>query len=150
MKNTFVIIFFLTAFVSNAQKNDYYTKKGFAVEGYDVVSYFEGTPKKGDKKITTEYDGVTFSFATKEHLKQFEGNPEKYVPQYGGYCAYAVAAKGKKVSIDPETYEIRDDKLYLFYNSWGTNTLELWKEEGAAKLQAVADKKWEKIGKKKS
>jgi len=148
MKNTLVVLFFLVAFVSNAQKKDYYTKKGFAVEGYDVVSYFEGTPTKGNKKITTEYDSVTFSFSTKEHLEQFKANPEKYVPQYGGYCAYAVAVKGKKVSIDPETYEIRDNKLYLFYNAWGTNTLELWTKEGAAKLQADADKKWEKIYKK--
>ncbi|MFP2995715.1 YHS domain-containing (seleno)protein [Spongiivirga sp. MCCC 1A20706] len=150
MKKILGVLFFLIAFVSNAQSIDYYTKKGFAVEGYDVVSYFDGTPKKGSKSITSEHDGVKFSFSSKANLERFKADPEKYIPEYGGYCAYAVAVKGKKVKIDPETYEIRDDKLYLFYNAWGTNTLELWTKEGAEKLKTDADKKWEKIKKRKS
>ena len=68
-----------------------------------------------------------------------------YVPQYGGYCAYAIADKGKKVSIDPETFEIRDGKLYLFYNAWGTNTLKMWLKEDVKGLQEKADKNWEDI-----
>ena len=68
-----------------------------------------------------------------------------YVPQYGGWCAYALGAKAKKVSIDPETYEIRDGKLYLFYNAFFNNTLESWLEEGPKELQKKADKNWEKL-----
>ena len=56
-----------------------------------------------------------------------------------------IGAKGKKVSINPETFEIRDGKLYLFYNAWGTNTLEMWLEEGVKGLQEKADKKWEDL-----
>ena len=127
---------------------DYNTKKGFVAEGYDVVSYFNSTAVKGNKKFVTDYDGVQFKFSSKENLEIFNTSPKKYVPAYGGYCAYAIGAKGEKVSIDPETFEIRDGKLYLFYNSWGTNTLELWEEEGAEGLKIKADKNWLNINKK--
>jgi YHS domain-containing protein len=126
---------------------DYNTKKGFVAEGYDVVSYFGNKAKKGDKSFTTTYDGVKFKFSSKENLETFKKEPKKYVPAYGGYCAYAIGAKAEKVSIDPETFEIRDGKLYLFYNSWGINTLELWQEEGAEKLKEKADKNWLTINK---
>ena len=127
---------------------DYNTKKGFVAEGYDVVSYFNNTSVKGNKKFVADYDGVQFKFSSKENLEIFNTSPKKYVPAYGGYCAYAIGAKGEKVSIDPETFEIRDGKLYLFYNSWGTNTLELWEEEGAEGLKIKADKNWLNINKK--
>ncbi|AUC21760.1 hypothetical protein BTO15_06405 [Polaribacter sejongensis] len=127
---------------------DYNTKKGFVAEGYDVVSYFNNTSVKGNKKFVADYDGVQFKFSSKENLEIFNRSPKKYVPAYGGYCAYAIGAKGEKVSIDPETFEIRDGKLYLFYNSWGTNTLELWEEEGAEGLKIKADKNWLNINKK--
>lgn len=145
MKNFILLFFTAASFFGFSQENDYYEKKGFVAEGYDVVAYFDGTPIKGNKKFVSEYDGAKFSFSSNENLEKFNASPERFTPQYGGYCAYAVAAKGKKVGVNPETFEIRDGKLYLFYNSWGTNTLELWKEEGAAKLQIAADKKWEKI-----
>jgi len=60
------------------------------------------------------YDGANYKFSTKQHLVTFKTNPKKYIPQYGGYCAYAIAEKSKKVSINPETYDIIDGKLYLF------------------------------------
>ena len=72
------------------------------------------------------------------------------MPQYGGYCAYAVAIKGEKIGVNPKTFQIIDDKLYLFYNKWGVNTLENWNDEGVEKLQVQANENWEKIVKKKS
>ena len=63
------------------------------------------------------------------------------MPQYGGYCAYAIAKDGKKVGVNPKTFEIRDGKLYLFYNSWGVNTLKKWQED-AIEFQKKADKNW--------
>jgi YHS domain-containing protein len=124
---------------------EYNLEKGFVAEGYDVVGYFNNKVEKGDIKFITTYDRVKFKFATKENLETFEKAPKKYIPAYGGYCAYALGAKGKKVSIDPETFEIRDGKLYLFYNSWGTNTLKLWKKEDPEKLKEKADKHWKNI-----
>lgn len=140
-----LFIFLLASLTAYSQKDNYNTKKGFVAEGYDVVAYFSNKTLKGDKKYTTEFDGVKFKFSTKENLDIFIKNPKKYVPAYGGYCAYAIGVKGEKVSINPKTFEIRENKLYLFYNSWGINTLELWKEEGAEDLKQKADNNWTKI-----
>ena len=148
MKNL-VFLFVLGFATSCAQSNDYYIKRGYAIDGYDVVSYFNNQPIKGVKDYTLEFDGVKFKFASEENLNRFKKNPEKYLPQYGGYCAYAIGAKSGKVSIDPETFEIRDGKLYLFYNAWGTNTLELWQQEGTENLKEKADTNWETIKFKK-
>ncbi|MDB2385319.1 YHS domain-containing protein [Polaribacter sp.] len=143
-----VITFLLVAISTTLfSQQDYYTKKGYVADGYDVVAYFSDKAVEGKKEFTTSYDGVKYKFSTKENLEKFKKSPKKYIPQYGGYCAYAIGAKSQKVKIDPETYEIRDGKLYLFYNAWGTNTLTLWNEEGADQLKAKADKNWETIKK---
>lgn len=139
---TIILLVFTTSIF--AQKN-YYTKKGVVAKGYDVVSYFSNEAKEGSKDFSTKYDGVSFYFSSKENLETFQKSPKKYVPQYGGFCAYAMGVKGSKVSIDPETFEIRDGKLYLFYNRGKTNTFQLWKDEGAEQLKAKADKNWAKI-----
>ena len=148
MKKIIFILFvaFSTSLV--AQKN-YYTKKGVVAKGYDVVSYFNKEAKEGSKEFSTEHDGVKFYFSSKENLATFKKNPTKYIPQYGGFCAYAVGAYGKKVSINPETYEIRGGKLYLFYNKGNTNTLNLWVKEGPEELKKKADNNWKKIQSKK-
>ncbi len=130
-----------------AQSKNYNTKKGFVANGYDVVAYFDGQAMKGDAAFTTTYDGVKLKFANADNLKKFTGDPERYLPQYGGYCAYAVAVSGKKVSVNPETFEIRDGALYLFYNSGKNNTLQLWLAESPGDLKRQADKNWENIKK---
>lgn len=129
---------------SNTQSIDYNTKKGYVAEGYDVVAYFDNIAVKGDSQYSTTFDGVKYKFKSQEHLNTFLEHPDKYIPQYGGYCAYAVGESGKKVGINPETFEIRDGKLYLFYNAWGTNTLELWLKNVKG-LQQNADQNWEAI-----
>lgn len=123
----------------------YNTKNGSVANGYDVVSYFKNTAEKGKKEFSTIYDGVNFRFSSKENLNTFKNNPKQYVPQYGGYCAYAIGKTGEKVSINPKTFEIRDNKLYLFYNAWGTNTLDLWIKENPKELQQKADENWRKL-----
>ena len=139
-----ITILFLTISISIFGQ-EYNLKKGYVAEGYDVVAYFSNKAIEGNKKFVTEFDGVKFKFSTKENLEIFKKNPKKYIPAYGGYCAYAVGVKSKKVSVDPETFEIRDKKLYLFYNSWGINTLELWIKEGADDLKKKADANWATI-----
>ena len=151
MRTLFAILFlgFTSSFF--AQKIDYNTKKGYIAEGYDVVSYFiDGKAKEGKKKFQTTYDNVKFKFSSEKNLKLFKENPTKYLPQYGGFCAYAIAAKKTKMHIDAEAYEIRDGKLYLFYNSWLSNKLDDWKEGDTKKLQAKGDKNWEVLKHKKN
>lgn len=145
MKSVTFIVLLLVTFSSSAQKIDYNLKKGYVAEGYDVTEYFNNKAVAGNNKFTATHDGVNYKFVSQENLDKFKANPSQFVPQYGGYCAYAVADKGKKVGIDPKTFEIRDGKLYLFYNSWGVNTLEKWQEEGAEKLKGQADAAWSKV-----
>ncbi|MFY7670650.1 YHS domain-containing (seleno)protein [Tenacibaculum sp. MEBiC06402] len=142
---TAVILFIsLTAF---SQEENYNLKKGAVANGYDVVAYFSNKAVKGSKKLSYTYDDVVFQFSSTENLNTFKANPKKYIPQYGGYCAYAIGVKGEKVGINPKTFEIRDGKLYLFYNSWGTNTLKLWLDENPEELKVKADKNWLSIKK---
>ncbi|MFC4268025.1 YHS domain-containing (seleno)protein [Polaribacter marinivivus] len=149
MKYLILLLFLSQALFS--QQIDYNTKKGFVAEGYDVVSYFtKKAPLKGNKKYEATFENAKFRFATQEHLNLFKENPKKYIPQYGGYCAYAVAAKKTKMYIDADAYEIRDGKLYLFYSSWLGSKLKDWQTEDTKKLQEKADKNWQEIKYKKN
>lgn len=125
-------------------KKHYNLKKGVAIQGYDPVAYFkENKAVEGRDNIRVEKEGVTYLFSSESNKKAFEANPSKYEPQYGGYCAYAMA-DGEKVRIDPETFKVLDGKLYLFYNFRFTNTLKLWnKDEG--NLLPKANTEWKKI-----
>jgi YHS domain-containing protein len=144
-----IILLVLIAFSTStfAQEN-YYTKKGAIAEGYDVVAYFSNKAVEGNKKFAAKYNGVKFYFSSQKNLDAFNANPTNYIPQYGGFCSYAMASKGKKVTSDPETFEVREGKLYLFYNSWGTNTFKSWVKEGPKQLIVKADKNWTKITQK--
>lgn len=117
-------------------------KKGVAIDGYDPVSYFSGSPKKGDERTSYTYKNVVYQFSSDANLEKFKSAPEKYEPQYGGWCAYAIGKSGEKVKIDPLTYKITDGKLYLFYNFRGYNTLDDWNRDEAS-LMATADKNWQ-------
>ncbi|GAA4115773.1 YHS domain-containing (seleno)protein [Aquimarina addita] len=145
MKKVIILLLFLLSISVNAQQIDYNTKKGVIAEGYDVTEYFNNKAIKGDHKYSTTHDNVIYKFASQTNLDMFKKDPEKFVPQYGGYCAYAVGASGEKVDINPKTFEIHDGKLYLFYNSWGINTLTKWTDEGAKELKNKADANWQKI-----
>ncbi|MGL4576104.1 MAG: YHS domain-containing (seleno)protein [Burkholderiaceae bacterium] len=82
--------------------------------GYDVVSYFtENTHKKGDPKIKSVYKAVTFRFSKPEHKQLFDANPEKYIPQFGGYCTNGVVY-GMGWGGDPDAWAMIDGKLYIF------------------------------------
>ncbi len=144
MKYLFTLVLLAFSVLACSQKK-YNLKKNVVVHGYDVVSYFSNKAQKGIKKFSTTYDGVIFHFINENNLKIFKRNPEKYVPQYGGYCAYAIGLEGEIVGVNPKTFEIRDNKLYLFYNSWGINTLKLWLKENPEELRKKADKNWAEL-----
>lgn len=90
--------------------------QGVAVGGYDPVSYFtDGKPVAGRPDLTVEHQGATWRFASAENRELFKVDPAKYAPQFGGYCAWAVA-EGYTAKGDPNAWTIADGKLYLNYN----------------------------------
>lgn len=90
-----------------------FVEDGYAIKGTDPVAYFtEAKPVAGNKKWSTDYQGVTWLFSSEANLKKFEADPEKYAPQYGGWCATGVSF-GFKIPIQPEQWKIVDGKLYL-------------------------------------
>ena len=137
-----LFLFFSSQLIGQEPAN---LKKGYAAEGYDVVDYFSNEAIEGNKIFSTIYKGVKYKFSSARNLETFKENPSFYIPQYGGYCAYAVGEKAELIGVNPKTYQIIDDKLYLFYNSWGVNTLDKWNEEGAAALKEKADLHWNNI-----
>ena len=118
-------------------------EQGVAIGGYDPVSYFEGdSPTPGKPELSSVQEGATYYFASADSKAKFDANPMAYVPQYGGFCAVAVS-EGKTFPVDPETYKVTDDKLFLFYNGELGNTKPQWEEDEAAR-KAKADDHWAK------
>ena len=109
-----------------------------AIQSHDTVAYFtEGRPVKGKKKYTRKYKNADWLFSSEENMNMFVANPEKYAPQYGGYCAYAVA-QGSAASIEPDQFTVYKGKLYLHCS-------QLINERWAANKDwfiAEADKHW--------
>ena len=136
------LIFFVgTSLVQAADIRPYNPQGGYGAAGYDVVSYqTEQKARPGKKEFKTAHDGVTYLFSSAANLTAFQKEPTKYVPAYGGWCAYAMS-DGEEVEVDPETFKVLDGRLYLFYNGiWG-NTLKNWNKDEAS-LKGKADKIW--------
>lgn len=103
---------------ASAGKAPVYTGKfsNLALQGHDPVAYFtDGAPTRGKKEFSTDYNGAEFWFASQFNLDIFLADPAKYAPQYGGYCAWAIA-DGKFAKGDANHWAIVDGKLYLNYN----------------------------------
>lgn len=149
-KTAFLVLIIFLSLSTLAQSSakrlaEFNIEKKVAIQGYDPVAYF--TQKKaiaGKSAISTNYEGIVYFFASQENKEKFIKNPAAYEPQYGGWCAYAMGAKGEKVEIDPETFKIVDGHLYLFYNAYFNNTLKLWNKD-EANLKSKADANWKKI-----
>jgi YHS domain-containing protein len=135
-------IFAQDTFTSTLRNKHFLIEKGTAISGYDPVSYFSGKPQKG--KITHIYNGITYRFASTSNLEMFKKSPAKYEPAYGGWCAYAMGAKGEKVEVDPENYKIVNGALNLFYKNFFSNTIDDWNKD-ETKLKKQADSNWVKI-----
>jgi len=102
---------------ANAGDPVYTNWRGLALSGYDAVAYFrEGKPIEGSGEHELEYLGATWRFASAENLALFRATPEKFAPQYGGYCAWAVS-QGHTASGDPQFWKVVGGKLYLNYDA---------------------------------
>ena len=134
--------------VWNVEKTEK-AKAGLAIHGYDPVAYFPeggGKAAKGDASLTTSYKGVEYRFVSKEHRDAFLANPARYEPAFGGWCAWAML-DGEKVDVDPESFLVTDNRLFLFYKGFWGDTKAKWSDK--AKDQAAeakqADAKWKDL-----
>ena len=139
MKKLFALFAFLVvASIVHAEKPVNATLFGVAIKGYDAVAYFtDSKPVEGNGDFTFEWNGAKWRFVNAEHLAAFKATPEKYAPQYGGYCAWAVS-QGYTAGIDPAAWKIVEGKLYLNYN---TDVQKKWSGDIPGNI-GKADKNW--------
>ncbi|WP_186388256.1 MULTISPECIES: YHS domain-containing (seleno)protein [unclassified Stappia] len=117
------------------------TSTGLALRGVDPVSFFSPAgPVPGDFRVTAVHGGAVYRFASEENKAAFTADPDKYLPQYGGYCAMGVKM-GQKLDGDPAVFTIVNDKLYL---NVAPAVADMWRSEMAANIEA-ADEIWTKI-----
>jgi YHS domain-containing protein len=109
--------------------------------GYDLVSYHTGEkPLRGNGNHVAVHDGVTYLFINEENREAFAAKPDRYLPMYGGYCAYGVAV-GKKFVGDPDVWAVVDGRLYLNLD----NKIQgLWSEDVPGHI-AKANTNWPQI-----
>lgn len=114
---------------------------GVAIDGTDPVAYFtEGKPVEGSSEFTHEWNDATWRFASAENRDKFAADPAAFAPQYGGFCAWAVA-QGQTASTDPNSWKIVDGKLYLNYNQ---SVQERWEADVPGFIEQ-ADANWPAI-----
>ena len=117
------------------------TSTDLALRGFDPVAYFtDGAATPGEVEITAEHAGATYRFASAEHKAMFEAAPEKFAPQYGGYCAFGLA-QGYKFDGDPQVWKIVDDRLYL---NLSPKVSTIWQENVPGNIRN-ADEKWQMV-----
>jgi len=130
-----VLVFVPLAFA--AEVPVFATEDG-AIRGYDPVAYFTvGEPTKGSDKFTANWQGATFKFASATNLELFQSDPAAYTPQYGGYCAYAVA-KGATAGTVAEAWTMVEGKLYLNYS---LSVRQRWRKDVPGHI-AAAEQNW--------
>lgn len=143
MKRT-IIIAILAVFSiiqAKAQKSEIFAPKGKAIKGYDPVAFFtESKPVKGADSLSYQWKEATWLFSSRQNLDAFTASPEKYAPQYGGYCAYGTA-EGHKAPTQTDTWTVVNDKLYFNYNA---KVKEIWSKD-QQNLILKADQKWPEL-----
>lgn len=143
---TMVFIVALTGLAAPVQAGErVYSSWGKAIDGYDPVAYFTaGKPVEGDSDFTYEWMDAKWYFASAANRDAFAKDPEKYAPQYGGYCAWAVS-QGYSAKTDPDAWKVVGGKLYLNYNK---DIQKKWEAGGIEKLIVAGDSNWPGIRKK--
>jgi YHS domain-containing protein len=114
-----------------------------ALKGYDPVSYFtDGKPEKGAGEFSFAFDDATYWFKSAEHKAKFAADPERYAPQFDGYCAMQLS-RGYKVEADPEAWTITNGKLYVFA---GKPAMPKFAKESVAVVEK-AKENWPQVSK---
>jgi YHS domain-containing protein len=148
MKNLWLVaaLVIMTTSKVKAQKEEVFVSHSQAIRGYDAVAYFtEGKPVKGNEKLSLQWKNATWLFSSKENLDAFSKEPEKYAPQFGGYCAYGMS-EGHKAPTDPNAWTIVEGKLYLNYSP---KVKEMWIKNPSERIE-MANKNWTTLKDKES
>lgn len=133
----------LFASIVPAFAGEFFEDDGVAIRGYDPIAYFaEMKPVKGSAEFRAEYQGSTFHFSSVSNRDTFRADPDKFAPQYGGYCAFGLA-KGYKAAIDPAAFTVVDSKLYLNYSE---TVRSKWKSDIPGYIRK-ADENWPDVRK---
>ncbi|MBL6445084.1 hypothetical protein JMN32_02115 [Fulvivirga sp. 29W222] len=144
---TLVTAMLMTSFVLAQDKKAYnIDNSNIALEGYSPVSYLNlGLAQKGIREFKSEYDKVVYYFTSAEQKAAFDKSPKKYLPQYGGYCAFGVYA-GAKFRPDPNKFIVKDGKYFLYLYNLELDAQQLWlTENNHDKLVKKADENWENL-----
>lgn len=110
--------------------------ENIAASGYDLVSYFTAHPERGSEDFVSLYGGATYLFSSQAHVEEFESQPERFLPAFGGFCAFGVSM-GKRLSVDPLVYEIVDERLYLLLNRVTKKTWQHDQENNIKKAERL-------------
>lgn len=118
-----------------------------ALQGYSPVSYLDlGLAQLGNKAYKSEYEKVVYYFTSAEQKNQFDQNPKRYLPQYGGYCAFGIYA-GAKFRVNPHKFLVQNGKYYLFLENVELDAKQLWLAENHKTLVDKANTNWMKLSK---
>jgi YHS domain-containing protein len=138
LKRALATVVWASLCMARAWAGDYFEQDGVALRGHDAVAYFtDHKPVKGSASHTASHKGSTFHFVSAANRDAFVANPDKYAPQYGGYCAFGVAG-GYKAAVDPAAFSVIDGKPYLNYNR---DIQKKWSADVPG-FVAKADKNW--------
>jgi len=141
MKKILLLTIIVLSFGRGYSQREVFIKSNAAIQGYDPVAYFkESKPVLGKSALSYTWKQATWRFSSQQNLEDFKGNPEKFAPQFGGYCAYGMA-EGHKAPTSADAWTILDGKLYLNYNK---NVKELWDKDRPGYIQK-ANENWPKI-----
>ena len=142
-KLSIALLGLLLSLTGIAQTTHYSSTNGIAIKGYDPVAYFlQNKAIEGRDEFTTDWSGSKWKFSSKANLDSFKIAPEKYAPQYGGYCAYG-CSENHKSPTDPNAWTIVNNKLYLNYN---LKVKDYLKKETDKRI-AAADANWKTLNK---
>lgn len=118
---------------------------GLALEGYCPVAYFAvNKPVRGKPEYSADHDGITYRFVSAEARAAFLKEPKKYLPAFGGWCAFGMAVEDK-FPVDPTLFKIVDGQLLLFLRNSNVDALKLWNQKDERKLLADAKAHWKKV-----
>ncbi|MCA0959798.1 YHS domain-containing (seleno)protein [Allomuricauda sp. XS_ASV26] len=134
-----------TTFAQDKKANNI-DNSNIALQGYSPVSYLElGIAQRGLKEYKSEHNKIVYYFTDMEQKKKFDKNPNKYLPQYGGYCAFGVYA-GAKFRPDPNKFIVKDGKYFLFLYNIELDAQQLWLAENNHNgLVKKANTNWSKL-----